>query len=445
MRPVSLTLLASLFIFTTNGAAPPELVVHEWGTFTCLQDENGVSIGGINADDEPVPEFVHNAVPNLLPNADPAGSKGGVRPLHSEVTMRLETPVIYFYPSQQFYRHLNVSVGFPSGWLTQYYPDAQMEAVGLKEDGTGRLLGMGRLGWTDISFTASDEGPATSAPVWTIPRQTDSAKIETRGEHEKYLFYRGVGRADAPLRVVRKDPEFIMTRTGFGNAANEIHQVWLVDIRKDGKAALRVLEPFTEETEFLVKTPSLFKPEEYSTDAVTNLRTGMRKALIDAGLFEKEAEAMLDTWQQSYFQSAGLRLFFLVPRSWTDKKLPLHVSPVKENPKAPDVPLNMQLVRVMVGRIELVSPVQRKLLARLAREDERLQMKDGKSEGASMNDAIWQYRYQDYVELGRFRNALVLEEQRRHGGAILSEFVRRFRLEGYTPRHDEPFARLFRR
>src|SRR5690348_9919200 len=34
-------------------------VVHEWGTFTCLQNEAGEAIGGINADDEPVPEFVH--------------------------------------------------------------------------------------------------------------------------------------------------------------------------------------------------------------------------------------------------------------------------------------------------------------------------------------------------------------------------------------------------
>ena len=35
-------------------AAPSGIVVHEWGTFTSLQDELGRAIGGINTDDEPV-------------------------------------------------------------------------------------------------------------------------------------------------------------------------------------------------------------------------------------------------------------------------------------------------------------------------------------------------------------------------------------------------------
>jgi len=42
------------------------LIVHEWGTFTSLQDENGNAIGGINTNDEPVPNFVHNIAPTLL-------------------------------------------------------------------------------------------------------------------------------------------------------------------------------------------------------------------------------------------------------------------------------------------------------------------------------------------------------------------------------------------
>src|SRR4051812_28881508 len=108
MRASFLSLLGCFLVSVSNAAAPPDLAVHEWGTFTCLQDEAGNSIGGINSDDEPVPEFVHNAVPNLVPNANSLGSKGGVKQCHSQVTMRLETPVVYFYPRQQFYRHLDV-------------------------------------------------------------------------------------------------------------------------------------------------------------------------------------------------------------------------------------------------------------------------------------------------------------------------------------------------
>ncbi|HWB58717.1 MAG TPA: hypothetical protein VG733_04460, partial [Chthoniobacteraceae bacterium] len=45
---------------------PKPLVVHEWGTFTTLQDDQGVSISGINADDEPLPDFVHRLATQLL-------------------------------------------------------------------------------------------------------------------------------------------------------------------------------------------------------------------------------------------------------------------------------------------------------------------------------------------------------------------------------------------
>ena len=50
-----LAVLAGLF---AAGSAQDPLVVHEWGTFTSLQDEEGRCLGGINSDDEPVPDFV---------------------------------------------------------------------------------------------------------------------------------------------------------------------------------------------------------------------------------------------------------------------------------------------------------------------------------------------------------------------------------------------------
>src|SRR5689334_5628670 len=89
-----------LFCFPTFADQP--LVVHEWGTFTCLQDEAGAAIGGINADSELLPAFVHNFAPRILVNAREEGSKGlsSTAP-RMDITMRLETPVLYFHlPSQ---------------------------------------------------------------------------------------------------------------------------------------------------------------------------------------------------------------------------------------------------------------------------------------------------------------------------------------------------------
>jgi hypothetical protein len=54
--------LVAFFITTSTLLADDKaVIVHEWGTFTCLQDENGQAVGGINVDDEPVPQFVLGA------------------------------------------------------------------------------------------------------------------------------------------------------------------------------------------------------------------------------------------------------------------------------------------------------------------------------------------------------------------------------------------------
>ncbi|MGC3956954.1 MAG: hypothetical protein QM813_03000 [Verrucomicrobiota bacterium] len=71
----------------------------------------------------------------------------------------------------------------------------------------------------------------------------------------------------------------------------------------------------------------------------------MAKSLVEAGLYPKEADAMLQTWWRSYFQRPGLRAFWIVPAPVTEEILPLAVQPA---PK--------KQVRVLVGRSELLSP-----------------------------------------------------------------------------------------
>lgn len=84
---------------THGHAGTPDLIVHEWGTFTSFQDDGGASIAGINVDDEPVPSFVHGLpVEIFAPDALPARWSQGAPRCHPGVTLRLETPVLYFYP-----------------------------------------------------------------------------------------------------------------------------------------------------------------------------------------------------------------------------------------------------------------------------------------------------------------------------------------------------------
>ena len=143
---------------------------------------------------------------------------------------------------------------------------------------------------------------------------------------------------------------------------------------------------------------------------------------------------MLRTWELSYFKSPGLRYFYVAPKSWVDKVLPLKITGAPTN-----------ITRVMVGRIELISPAQRATLARLAvgpcpnlaeiksaardavgkgqfTDEQRKAFYNGErplSElGISLPPLV-----QDYLALGRFRDELIVHEQREHPSAALAQFI----------------------
>ena len=69
-----------------------------------------------------------------------------------------------------------------------------------------------------------------------------------------------------------------------------------------------------------------FALADFGSNQIDRLTAAMHGELTAAGLYEDEASAMLATWRQAYFRQPGLRLFFVVPRAWTDRILPLRVS-----------------------------------------------------------------------------------------------------------------------
>src|SRR5262245_24747033 len=239
-----------------NIASRDRLVIHEWGTFTSLQDEVGRTITGVNTDDEPVPEFVHR-ISELIPRPTelaPVYYKGVPRS-HRQVRMRLETPVLYFYPPARSREplHADVQVGFRGGWLTEYYPTASVNAPGLKE-GNFRFSGlspktMGTLDWHDLTIGGDYPLPETDAPVWLAPRQVRAATVRAPGgEAEKYLFYRGVGNLPSPVTVTRavENDRILVVREDLNpelglRAPLSIRAMWLVHVRADGSVAFRSL------------------------------------------------------------------------------------------------------------------------------------------------------------------------------------------------------------
>jgi len=387
------------FITALLGAALPvaaaePLVIHEWGTFTSLQDEQGRTIGGINTDEEKLPEFVHDLAPV------PMGTDGDFSPnlikgrdyCDPSVTMRLETPVIYVHlPPGQQQATFDLSVEFRGGILSQYYPlaDATVDRQPLRRFGEeiryGETLkspsGRGHqmrfsqrwfapelsatttstLTWRGIVMGGAGKVPNTTSPVWLAPRQVNAPTLTVGAEREKYLFYLGLGHVDAPL-VARRSADgatlSVSPRSG-ALSASTVPTLWFADLRGDGTAAFRTIATITWHLESDDKPatsvfPAGFSSTDYSAERLTELRSELHAAIMHEGLFADEAHALLNTWEASYFKAPGQRLFFLVPNEWTDHVLPLTISQ----------PATVK--RAMMGRIELVSPKQRQALQRIA-------------------------------------------------------------------------------
>lgn len=442
LSPVKRILFAASLLLSNQlvFSEAPRLVIHEWGTFTSFQDERGHSIGGINTDDEPVPDFVHNIAGNLLipPTDAPLFFKATPK-CHPDVTMRLETPVLYVHGPQELRSQLDVKVAFHGGWLTQYYPDAEVLAPGIdrKRAMFGRIQAntVGELTWRDLALGGAAAGPKTNQPVWLSPRAVDALDLSSpAGESERFLFYRGVGHLDAPLKVERENLSGTLEVQGaelqhWCDPKQAMHRMWLVEVKDDATLAFR---DFASNDGASAKTSASFKPSDFQEASRKQLIDEIRSALIEKGLFQDEADALLNTWQASYFQSPGLRLFFLVPNEWTDHVLPLTVS------TAADV------VRVMVGRIEIVTPAQRTLLKQIAAEaaietDKIHQVaawpQEADSSESSTNAGNQRpvSAYQLYQKLGRFRNALLLEEARRTKAPGFKSFIAQYQLEAYDP------------
>src|SRR5262249_22757385 len=163
--------------------------------------------------------------------------------------------------------------------------------------------------------------------------------------------YRGVGHLDSPLQVIQNDGRVQFLKSDLDL---DPRNMWLVDVREGGRVA--VASPggmIRGENMRGWMMMSNFTESSYAEADLGRLRGVMTDALTKAGLFHDEAEAMLTTWRQSYFLNPGLRLFYIVPQSWTDRVLAMNVS------EAADI------TRVMVGRVEIVTPRDRELVDQL--------------------------------------------------------------------------------
>jgi hypothetical protein len=317
-------------------SARGKLVVHEWGTFLAMNGSDGVTLDGMYHEEHALPGFVHARSHNEL-RLRTSNLKG-------------ETPVIYFYNDRPL--RVRVEVGFPGGVWTQWYPQADFVGPSLVQMGTLLHARNGRIGWTVDVVPPSFANPALpSAPtdaLWNFARDVDAAYVvatdSTRQtnpkEWERFLFYRGLGEARLPLDAGTGRAGGLSCRPDLVEGLRDIYVLRV----ENNQGAYRYLPSLRcgEAIEHVVPTMDGAQPVDRFADTVAN---DLAARLVANGLYPKEARAMVNTWRTSYFKNDGIRVLFALPQSWTDRFIPMTIDP------KPD-----QLVRVMVGRIELLTP-----------------------------------------------------------------------------------------
>ena len=323
----------------TVGASPqdaPKVVVHEWGTFTSVAGSDGASLDWRPlAGPSDLPSFVYDV------SGSPKGLRHGqaIEPCnHKEpnqckgctnATVRMETPVLYFYSDRE--TTLSVKVDFPKGKITEWYPAARNVSQGI-DWGQVRIL----------KHSGAELRNETGDSHYYPARETDADIVRVcmakNPEYEKFLFYRGVGTFDLPISVsLEEGGKKIRLR----NKGEDPIRPVIVFENRGGKKQYGIYALAGEKRDIQVARPLDEGNINYQD---LDVEGALLKHLVETGLYEKETKAMLKTWRDSWFEP-GLRVFYVVPKMATASTLPISISPAPA-----------ELVRVLVGRAEIITP-----------------------------------------------------------------------------------------
>ncbi|HUB82963.1 MAG TPA: hypothetical protein VMB03_29390 [Bryobacteraceae bacterium] len=338
----AVAMLLAAPVFGSGGNPAAAVTVHEWGTFTTIADGAGGSepwspLGGTSD----LPCFVERlnglAYKFMPPTRDTAPAP--------TVTVRMETPVLYFYSPRKTV--LSLAVDFPKGLITEWYP----AATAVKP---GRQLNLppvrdGRIEWNGVEIAPGESAalPRTAgASHYFAARNTDSDLLRIGKQQEKLIFYRGIADFSVPLSARFTGEHSMELRNPGGDPLLAV-----VFENRGGQIGYRILRALRG-TAAIELPPLNGNPD--------SLERELANALVAQGLYRKEADAMIETWRDSWFEE-GMRIFYLVPRSLVDRELPLRIQPAPA-----------KIARVFVGREEILSPYLReRLTAALSQSNTR--------------------------------------------------------------------------
>jgi len=374
--------------FLTLTALPMAMVVntlayeaHEWGTFTSLVGSNGITQHGMYHEDEVLPSFVHGfgeLAPSPTPNPPglvpsprkPCRGKGCFFDEFYEsnvISQKMETPVIYFYMNEAekaavLPKKVLVNVKFPQGLITDTFP-APVQSLPRPGANISPINGSANFDINILPQTSGGIPAVESGNIYGHARLTDSQIVESAGESEKFIFYRGLGQFQPKFQITSNTGDI---KIG-GTSTAVPSEAFLISVNDLGiSAGYKVgsslgkegLHVSNEEISRLKLGADVNVPANRKISNQLQLRNSLIRSLTNAGLKTDEAVAMVNTWEHGYLKTPGLRLLYVLPRAEADEILPLAMIPQAE-----------KLERVFVGRIEVLTDLEElELVAKIKSE-----------------------------------------------------------------------------
>jgi len=365
-------LLAGVLLFST--ASNAGYTAREWGTFTSLVGSNGLSQNGMYHEDEKLPDFVHGYgvvqsdlsrpfpghpvvdpdSPRHPPNCPPF-SKACFDPItlqNNEITQKMETPVIYFYADEA--TKVKINVKFPSGVITETYP-APVATFPTRRDVPVLANGDTTFEVDVLNQKAGAIPFVSDENIYSHARKVPEANLVRSGmEAEKFVFYRGLGTFQPKLKITSAGGGLRVTANPRTNPLG----AFLVDVDSSGSTRAVALKDFLsfernslEVYQYDISALAIAQLQNHTGKEGTlpSVLTGdasksaLISTLVEAGLSSAEASAMINTWENGYLKTPGLRLLYVLPKHEVEEILPISFEP------RPD-----SLDRVFVGRIEVM-------------------------------------------------------------------------------------------
>ena len=338
-------LIASIPVGIAATRRAPDLTVHEWGTFTSIAGDDGqamqwLPLGG-PTDLPCFVEYDKNRLYKVMPTPE-AGILVDYEKARACLrgTVRMETPVLYFYADRE--TTADVSVRFPQGLFTEFYPHADVQ----QPPSYSNILNLQSasqpaqfqptIRWNAVTVRpgASESFPSDRATShYYAARNTEAAPIRAYGQDEKFLFYRGVAAFQVPISAVLQPDGRVRVK----NLSEHAMPGVILLTKRGASFGYRLHGELAAGAEAALEPP-------LAGGMLSGLRQELVRTLVAQGLYEAEAKAMVETWRDDWFND-GTRVFYFVPKPDVDRILPLTISP------AP-----VSTVRAFVGRMEVITP-----------------------------------------------------------------------------------------